>query len=138
MIKTLNWQSNLSKVINEERFKPFEWGVNDCTLFCAMCIDAQFDSNVYKDSLKKLPYKSEKEALKLIKSKKGLHNIFAMFLKDGDLKNPIRGDVCIVKTSAGDTGALFYNNTFVIKTPEGLAFIKAENLELIKIYSGVK
>ncbi|UPT52978.1 peptidoglycan hydrolase [Hafnia phage yong3] len=57
MSKIVNWQSNLLAKVEELADTPFEWGVNDCVIFAAKCIDAQTGGNVSENVIGK--YNSE-------------------------------------------------------------------------------
>lgn len=73
MIRRPDWPTLLAEYIHSKRFAPFEWGVHDCCLFAANCIEVMTGEDqaiMYRGT-----YSNEVGALRLLKELGGVVGI---------------------------------------------------------------
>lgn len=128
-----NWANKLNEFIESRRSIPFEWGVNDCSLFAADAVQAITGVDVAKDFRNK--YSSMIGANKLIKSFGSLEALAdACLIQLRAFKTTsgllARGDVVLVKLKNG-------NEALGINLGRTCAFAGANGVEFIP-FSAVK
>lgn len=83
-----DWQERLNNTIEAARAMHFEWGINDCALFTARCVDAivegaDMEATIAKriaDSLVRASYKDGDDMNAVIEAEGGLRNIVTEYL----------------------------------------------------------
>jgi hypothetical protein len=108
MIRRYDWPERLASHIDARRSDPFEWGRNDCALFCADGIFLMTDIDLAKDLR---GYTDERAAARLIAEAGGL----PAFAEHAGLEQvhaglAQRGDVVVVAMEDRPTLALVAGN----------------------------
>jgi len=120
-MRRTDWMIRLFDVIESTHNKPFEWGVNDCCLFAANCVEAITDVDYAAKYRGK--YSSEKGAYKLLKKsdiRKKLNEWF------GEPKHPLtakRGDVVMYSDDGGEYLGICLGTNCAFVTKDGLHYM---------------
>lgn len=130
--KQAGWMTRLLNTIEGLQDVPFVWGENDCCIFAAKCIDAQYGTNIASQVIGK--YNSELSCKRfMIKRAKttALANVLDTFLPVRiGVKYAQRGDVVIFEGELGLTaGVLWTDHIWAM----GLDGVKTIPLSKIKI-----
>ena len=125
-----DWVERLDAVIEETRSAEFEYGVIDCALFSARCVDAMTDSN-WADELR-AEYSSEVSALKFMTREGGMEA--AVTKRLGEPKRWVyarRGDVCGMPTPIGiGLGICVGHRVAMITQKDGIAFLPLDTAQM--------
>lgn len=80
MIRRNDWQERLAEAVKHTQIVPFSYGVHDCCMWAAYCIDQMCDTDYVNQVVERLNYHSEAEANAVIANAGGLDNIVSEFL----------------------------------------------------------
>lgn len=111
-MRRTDWLEKLLSSVEDWRKEPFEWGVNDCCMFAARCVDAMTDSDWVADL--QSCYSDEATARAYIAAE---GSIEASVTKR--LGEPVprlqarRGDVCLVEAETGQSLAVCVGGSVV-------------------------
>ena len=118
-MRIANWEDVLWAEVGRWRKAPFEWGVNDCCLFAARCVDAISGSDWVGDL--RGCYHDERSALAYIKAEGGVEASVTRRLGASVPRLLARrGDVCLVETPSGHGLAVCVGGSVMIPGPAGL------------------
>lgn len=81
-----DWQTRLHGCVETARVIPFEYGLHDCCLWAAHCIDAMCDTQFARRVKERFNYSSEDSAQAVILAGGGLAKLITEFLGE-----PVRG-----------------------------------------------
>jgi hypothetical protein len=106
-MRPFDWQAKLSDYILANRDLPFIWGERDCMLFAAGAYQAMHGVDLAKDFR---GYKSEKEALRILRANGGVSGIVDGMLKRKDRFELQTGDIgLMLHETRGEFLAVIYN-----------------------------
>lgn len=120
----MNAIEQLEPLLKRYRSEPFEWGVNDCVLFTARCIDAQLGGYSYLNLVSELyRYMTFRQAYRMMINLGGLEAATSHHL--GEPTNWARlenGDVVLGRAMDRDVQLLgvLYNQGFLTTGPLGI------------------
>lgn len=133
MNKTAGWQKRLLTTIEELKDTPFSWGENDCCIFAAKCIDAQYGTKIASEVIGQ--YDSEISCKRyMIKRAKtsSLASVLDTFLPVRvEPKYAQRGDVVTFEGELGLTAGVLWSGIVWAMGPNGVETIPL-NLITIK------
>lgn len=133
--KLPGWQTNLLTTIEGLQNTPFKWGENDCCIFAAKCIDAQYGTAISSEVIGQ--YDSEISCKRyMIKRAKtsSLAGVLDTFLPVRvGAKYAQRGDVVIFEGILGLTAGVLWSGVVWAMGPDGVETIP---LDKIKITDG--
>lgn len=118
-LKIINYLDNIL-------WKPFEWGETHCTALVFGCIDAVYETDFFKWHKETHNVKTEKDALKLCKSKATLKFFNENFM-EVDLYSIKIGDVIYVDEDGYECCHIFSGRGFVSSELNG--FVKLMNYQ---------
>ena len=128
-----NWPSALIAHIEDNRQTPFKWGVHDCMLWAASCIEAVTDNDPAKDL--RGTYSTALAAIRIIDSYGGFNALVESLIDGGEEMRihrnlASRGDLVTTTDERGHK-ALGICDTHhgVFPGPDGLTFIKRNDLD---------
>lgn len=75
-----DWQARLHECVEVARILPFKYGLHDCCLWAAHCIDAMCDTQYVRQVKERLNYNSKETADAVILSAGGLPRLVSEFL----------------------------------------------------------
>lgn len=114
------WESRLATYLEEERYLPLVWGVNDCCQFAAniVCLITTRDYSMAVGD-----YGSKAEAVKILKREGGVERIADKCL-GGRIspKQAQRGDVVSLRFNGRQSLGVCVGTKAAFKTDEGLGF----------------
>ena len=117
-----DWLEMLLETVQKWKKEPFEWGVNDCCLFAARCVDAMTDSSWVEDLQNH--YQDRRTAIQYIADVGGIEaGTTARLGEPVPRLQARRGDVCLVETPAGYGLAVSVGGTAYIPGEKGLVGI---------------
>lgn len=119
MRRAENWRTAFYAAIDAHRFHRFEWGVHDCAVLTADCIQAV--SGVDLAARFRGQYASKKQAEELMQAV-GWENPVAILASAFAEIHPSRaivGDAAVVKTSSGPATAPVVGSELVVFSPGG-------------------
>lgn len=93
-----DWMTQLYKCIDDARLLPFQYGLHDCCLWAAHCIDSMCDTSFVRDVQERLNYHSLEDATAAINAAGGFERLVNSFLGEavsGKLAAP--GDVVMAQ-----------------------------------------
>jgi len=120
-----DWAERLAEIVEARRETPFAWGVHDCALFSADCVQAMTGIDYAQDF--RGTYRSAKGALDAL----GHRDLAQILDEEFERIAPAymgRGDVCLVDTGAELTGpacAVCVGALVVVAGIDGLQFFGA-------------
>lgn len=121
-MRKADWEKRLMITIAAHKAAPFKWGVSDCALFAADCVEAMTGIDYAEDFRNR--YKTEKGAAKALKryGEGDLVSTVEKYLNrvPGGLNYAQRGDVVAAETEAGVALGICLGTTSVFKTPDGV------------------
>lgn len=133
MNKTPGWQTRLLTTVKQLEAVPFEWGQNDCCIFAAKCIDAQYGTAISQDVVGK--YNSEISCKRFMISRvkdTSLPKVLDSFLPVRvDPRLAQRGDVVMFNTDNGLTAGILWTGCVWAMGPSGATTFKRADIKLI-------
>lgn len=120
MTRRPDWTVALWDTVDAWSSEPFQWGVHDCCLFAARCIDAMTDTD-YAVSLRDC-YDDKESAQAFIAYHGSIQSAIGSFLGDMVDARPRRGDIAIVDTASGDGVGVCVGPTVAVPGDGGIVF----------------
>lgn len=126
MNKVQNYLEKLNELIKASMEAPFSWGVMDCCVFAAKAVDAQYGTEIEKDTHS---YSTEIGANRFIKKHAtSLETLIDTYLNPVEIGFAQRGDIVLFITDNGPTTGLMWLNGVWSTAPEGLRFFTDVNI----------
>ena len=131
-IKIPGWQTRLLTTVNSLKEVSFQWGQNDCCIFAAKCIDAQYGTKIADEVVGQ--YDSEisckRFMLKRVKDT-SLAMVLDSFLPVRvDRKFAQRGDVVTFNGDLGLTAGVLWTGCIWAMGPNGVVTFKLTDVEI--------
>lgn len=117
-------------VADEHQGRSFEWGVNDCCLFVARCVDAMTDSDLEAQILSR--YSDEASALRFIAEYGSLQAAVSHYLGEPVTRSPQRGDACLIHGGEDYALGICLGGVIAAMGPTGLRHLPLS--EVIKVW----
>jgi hypothetical protein len=115
-MKRDDWLARLIETLERWQRRPFVYGESDCVRFAAECIEAQTGKRY------ETPYRTRREALRLIRNAGGLSPLVVSRLGPPHYGRPRRGDVCLVQADDGEGLGVAMGATVAMPAERGLGF----------------
>ncbi|CAB4176645.1 hypothetical protein UFOVP1672_29 [uncultured Caudovirales phage] len=127
-----DWPSRLDTFTREASEKKFEWGVWDCGLSAAKCVEALTGVDAASEYLGK--YSTAEGSVRTLKkvSGGGLREAFTRLLGE-PLESPKlaqRGDICLFETPLGDAVGWCIGPSIAATGPDGLTYTRLKNADI--------
>ena len=114
-----NWPLRFDEFVKSRKHMPFQWGVNDCSLFAADCILALTGVDHAGQGLR--TYSSAKQAYRLLQGLGGLHGVATLALGNPlPIKLAQIGDVVLCKSNTHDMLAICNGRLAIAPGPSGI------------------
>ena len=129
MNKLQDWQLRFEAFIKERQTMPFKWGVNDCAVFAADCVQALTGVDVALPELR--THTSELQAARLLKKHGGVQGIATAAM--GQSVNVLQanvGDVVLTESEGRDMLAICNGGTCIAPGPLGLVHLGMDSARL--------
>ena len=127
--RTHDWQIRFEAFIAARRAQPFAWGLNDCAIFAADCVQAITGSDPAPAGLRL--HKTEKQALRALQRHGGLSGIATAALgQPAPVSQAKTGDVVLVKVGKRDALAVVNGGTALGPTASGLVSVGLDTATL--------
>lgn len=134
--KLPNWQARLLTTIEELKETPFVWGQNDCCIFAAKCIDAQYGTEIAPGVVGE--YDSELSCKRyMIKRAKSasLATVLDTFLPVRvEKKYAQRGDVVTFEGALGLTAGVLWTGYLWAMGPNGVETIPLHLINIVDVW----
>lgn len=102
MNRRVDWSMRLAEAVEDARILPFAYGVNDCCLWAAHCVDAMCDTSLASKIGSTFRYTNKEEADQAIADGGGLHALTERFLgKPVSARMAAPGDVVLARNGDG-------------------------------------
>ena len=121
MHKLPDWETRLSAVVTQALPRPFEWGVNDCCLWAADCVQAQTGADPAADL--RGTYSDARGALALVQRLGGMRAIGDMTGSPIPALMATHGDIGLVRHEDHDLLALCNCTHWLAVGPYGLVVL---------------
>lgn len=135
-IKTAGWQGRLLTTIKGLEGAPFVWGQNDCCIFAAKCVDAQYETEIASSIIG--AYDSEMSArrftIKRAKSSSIAALIDTYLTERVDPKFAQRGDVITFNGALGLTAGILWTGNIWAMGPNGVETISLKNVTITDVW----
>ena len=97
-----DWMTRLQECVDNARLLPFVYGVHDCCLWAAHCVDAMCDTHLAVDVLDRLNYHDKESADAAIAAAGSLHELVSEFMGAPiSAKFAAPGDMVVARDPAG-------------------------------------
>lgn len=134
--KQAGWQTRLLTTIEELKEVPFVWGENDCCIFAAKCIDAQYGTEIAKEVVGQ--YSTELSCKRyMIKRAKTtqLASVLDTFLPVRlTPKYAQRGDVVLFEGALGPTAGVLWAGYVWAMGPDGVETIPVQTITITDVW----
>lgn len=100
-----DWRDRLARFLDQQRMRPFAWGINDCAMFAGFAVQAMTGTNPLQQYV--MAYSTEVGAARIIARGGGLLRIISEHM--GPTIAPglaADGDIGLLDTAQGETLAL--------------------------------
>lgn len=114
-----DWRDRLARFLDQQRMRPFAWGINDCAMFAGFAVQAMTGTNPLHQYV--LAYGTEIGAARIIARGGGLQRIISEHM--GPTIAPglaADGDIGLLDTERGDMLALRLGLNWLAPTDGGL------------------
>jgi len=116
-----DWMSRLMNSVETAKLLPFQYGVHDCCLWAAHCVDAMCDTTLAKDIKERINYNSEESANAAIESAGGLLALVTEFLgKPERAVWAASGDVVLARDEGREIVGIVIGHSIIVPTKTGL------------------
>lgn len=114
-----DWVARLWETVQAHEGVPFEYGIHDCSLFAARCVDAMTDS-AWADSL---DYHDKRGAVRFLKKEGGLESAVSRRL-GAPIKGRAarRGDICFIEVEDGNGLGVCLGSSIAVAAEDGITF----------------
>lgn len=118
------WATALNNAIDAERAKDFEWGLSDCSLFVADCVNAMTGVDWAADF--RGHYSTAKGSLLALR-KYGKGTLYKTmdhyFARHTSILMARRGDVVVMESEIGQCLGICIGATVAFRSPDGVVFM---------------
>lgn len=123
-----DWRQRFEEVIRDPQWTTFRYGVADCVLFAATCVDAISEVSHWVDEMRSL-YSSRASAIRRLAAEGGLEEAVtkrlgepvALQLRPGKpYAGAVPGDVCSIETPQGLALGICYQFSVIALGKNGL------------------
>lgn len=116
-----DWHTRMLDAIASASVVPFCFGQHDCVMFCAYVVDRMCDTDHFKRLRETYPYRDELDAINIIESGKGLHQLTRDWLgKPVNARQAQPGDVVLMRNEGGALLAIVEGNGAVAAAERGV------------------
>ena len=130
MVRRHDWASRLFAVADEHQDRSFAWGVNDCCLFVARCIDAMTDSDLEAQILSRY---SDVDSARAFVLEYGLLSVaVSHYLGEPVTRSPQRGDAVLIHGGEDYAVGICLGSQIAAMGPTGLRMLPLS--EVIKVW----
>lgn len=123
-----DWMDRLVVAVKDANALPFRYGVHDCCLWAAHCVDRMCDTNIARSIIERFNYSDEQSANAIIAAAGGLKELVSEFLGD-----PIPsafaapGDIVIARNGDQALVAVVIGHNIIAPTSDGLTVLPFAN-----------
>lgn len=134
--KLPGWQTRLLTTIEELTKTPFAWGENDCCIFAAKCIDAQYGTEIAKEAIGQYSTEVGCKRFMLNRAKTTqLPAVLDTFLPVREtFKYAQRGDVVTFEGALGLTAGVLWTGHIWAMGPDGVEIIPLKYLSITDVW----
>ena len=134
--KTPGWQTRLLETVEGLKETPFAWGQNDCCIFAAKCLDAQYDTHIADGVVGQ--YETELGCKKFMIRRSGstdLNAVLSTFLTNRIHKNfAQRGDLVVFDGDFGPTAGILWSGAIWAMGPDGVATLRVQDVNITDVW----
>ena len=136
MNKTAGWQTRLLTTVNELKEVPFVWGQNDCCIFAAKCLDAQYGTSIADGIIGQYSTELGSKRFMLEKAKSAyLPTMLDVYITQRvDKKYAQRGDVVTFNGDLGLTAGVLWSGVVWAMGPNGVETFPLSKIEITDIW----
>lgn len=136
MNKTAGWQTRLITTVNKLKETPFAWGQNDCCIFVAKCLDAQYGTNIAEGIIGQYSTELGSKRFMLEKAKSTyLPTMLDVYITQRvDKKYAQRGDVVTFNGDLGLTAGVLWTGIVWAMGPNGVETFPLNKIEITDIW----
>lgn len=136
MNKTAGWQTRLLTTVNELKEVPFVWGQNDCCIFVAKCLDAQYGTSIADGIIGRYSTELGSKRFMLEKAKSTyLPTMLDVYITQRvDKKYAQRGDVVTFNGDLGLTAGVLWSGVVWAMGPNGVETFPLSKIEITDIW----
>ncbi|QXV82361.1 putative minor tail protein [Escherichia phage KurtStettler] len=136
MNKTAGWQTRLLTTVNELKEVPFVWGQNDCCIFVAKCLDAQYGTSIADGIIGQYSTELGSKRFMLEKAKSTyLPTMLDVYITQRvDKKYAQRGDVVTFNGDLGLTAGVLWSGVVWAMGPNGVETFPLSKIEITDIW----
>lgn len=136
MNKTAGWQTRLLTTVNELKEAPFVWGQNDCCIFVAKCLDAQYGTGIADGIIGQYSTELGSKRFMLEKAKSTyLPTMLDVYITQRvDKKYAQRGDVVTFNGDLGLTAGVLWSGVVWAMGPNGVETFPLSKIEITDIW----
>lgn len=136
MNKTAGWQTRLLTTVNELKEASFVWGQNDCCIFVAKCLDAQYGTSIADGIIGQYSTELGSKRFMLEKAKSTyLPTMLDVYITQRvDKKYAQRGDVVTFNGDLGLTAGVLWSGVVWAMGPNGVETFPLSKIEITDIW----
>lgn len=134
--KLPGWQGRLLTTIEELKEVPFVWGQNDCCVFAAKCIDAQYGTEIAPSIIGEYDTElgAKRFTIKRAKSSSITALIDTYLTERVDIKFAQRGDVVTFNGALGLTAGILWTGCIWAMGPNGVETIPLNKVTITDVW----